>query len=418
MKNFTTDTYEIKRKIIQFATKITNEVGQVEKKFVQDIIYGISKSKSILLSDISDSLMESINKVNTVERLSNNLMKDISNSVSKNYQTQVLKSINMNDPVILVDDSDVIKPYGNKFDSLGFVRDGSSRKNSCEKGYKVTEMVALTQNKKQPISLFSRIHSAKEKEYKSTNTVTFEGLTSVINTINTRGTFIFDRGYDMNDLFKFMYMQKQDFVVRLTERRKIFFKGKWYKSTILRDSRKGKIKTKVLFQGEEKECYISHINCQITAAKKNMYLVLIYGLSQTPMMLATNKIIKCKEDVVKILRLYMSRWRIEEYFRFKKQEYGFENFRVRSLKSINNLNQLLTYTIGMLGILADNIGTKRLSNNLIMNSKAFKKKALFYYYQMARGISRTLAYARSGIKEWQNIRKFSPIYQLYFKLTI
>ena len=77
MKNFTTDTYEIKRKIIQFATKITNEVGQVEKKFVQDIIYGISKSKSILLSDISDSLMESINKVNTVERLSNNLMKDI-----------------------------------------------------------------------------------------------------------------------------------------------------------------------------------------------------------------------------------------------------------------------------------------------------------------------------------------------------
>ena len=418
MKNFTTDTYEIKRKIIQFATKITNEVGQVEKKFVQDIIYGISKSKSILLSDISDSLMESINKVNTVERLSNNLMKDISNSVCKNYKTQMLKSINMNDPVILVDDSDVIKPYGNKFDSLGFVRDGSSRKNSCEKGYKVTEMVALTQNKKQPISLFSRIHSAKEKEYKSTNTVTFEGLTSVINTINTRGTFIFDRGYDMNDLFKFMYMQKQDFVVRLTERRKIFFKGKWYKSTTLRDSRKGKIKTKVLFQGEEKECYISHINCQITAAKKNMYLVLIYGLSQTPMMLATNKIIKCKEDVVKILRLYMSRWRIEEYFRFKKQEYGFENFRVRSLKSINNLNQLLTYTIGMLGILADNIGTKRLSNNLIMNSKAFKKKALFYYYQMARGISRTLAYARSGIKEWQNIRKFSPIYQLYFKLTI
>ena len=42
----------------------------------------------------------------------------------------------------------------------------------------------------------------------------------------------------------------------------------------------------------------------------------------------------------------MSIWGIEEYFRFKKQEYGFENFRVRSLK-INNLNKLLTCTIGM-----------------------------------------------------------------------
>ena len=37
------------------------------------------------------------------------------------------------------------------------------------------------------------------------------------------------------------------------------------------------------------------------------------------------------------------------------------------------LNQLLTYTIGMLGILADNIGSKRLSDNIILNSKAFKK---------------------------------------------
>lgn len=417
MKNFTTDTYEIKRKIINFAKKITVGVGQVERKFIEDITYGISKSKSILLSDISDALIEPINKVNTVERLSKNLMKNISDSVSENYHNLVLNNINMSEPVILVDDSDIIKPYGSKFDSIGFVRDGSSRKNNCEKGYKVTEMVALTQNKKQPISLFSKIHSAKEKEYKSTNTVTFEGLTSVINTINTRGTFIFDRGYDMNDLFKFMYNQNQDFVVRLTERRKIFFKGKWYKATTLRDSRKGKIKTKVLFQGEEKDCYISHINCQITASKKNMYLVLIYGLSETPMMLATNKIIKSKDDVVKILRLYMSRWRIEEYFRFKKQEYGFENFRVRSLKSINNLNQLLTYTIGMLGILADNIGSKRLSDNIILNSKAFKKKCLFYYYQVARGISNTLAYARSGIKEWQNIRKLCSAYQLCFKLT-
>ena len=341
MKNFTTDTYEIKRKIINFAKKITVGVGQVERKFIEDITYGISKSKSILLSDISDALIEPINKVNTVERLSKNLMIIISDCVSEYYHNLVLYNIIMSEPVILVDDSDIIKPYGSKFDSIGFVRDGSSRKNNCEKDYKVSEFVALTQNIK--------------------------------HTINTRGTFIFDRGYDMNDLFKFMYNQNQDFVVPLTERRKIFFKGKWYKATTLRDSRKGKIKTKVLFQGEEKDCYISHINCQITASKKNMYLVLIYGLSETPMMLATNKIIKSKDDVVKILRLYMSRWRIEEYFRFKKQEYGFENFRVRSLKSINNLNQLLTYTIGMLGILADNIGSKRLSDNIILNSKAFKK---------------------------------------------
>lgn len=40
--------------------------------------------------------------------------------------------------------------------------------------------------------------------------------------------------------------------------------------------------------------------------------------------------IKEKEDVIKIVRLYLSRWRIEEHFRGKKQEYDFENMRVRN----------------------------------------------------------------------------------------
>ncbi len=43
------------------------------------------------------------------------------------------------------------------------------------------------------------------------------------------------------------------------------------------------------------------------------------------MVLATNISIKSKEDVIKVSKLYLNRWRIEEYFKFKKQEYNFEN---------------------------------------------------------------------------------------------
>ena len=55
-------------------------------------------------------------------------------------------------------------------------------------------------------------------------------------------------------------------------------------------------------------------------------------------MLVTNKAISNKDDVIKIARLYFSRWRIEEYFRAKKQIFDFENFRVRKLRAINALN--------------------------------------------------------------------------------
>lgn len=58
-------------------------------------------------------------------------------------------------------------------------------------------------------------------------------------------------------------------------------------------------------------------------SKKWINIIFIYGLSDTPMMLTSNIPIRSKEDVIKIVRNYMNRWRIEEYFKFKKQEYNF-----------------------------------------------------------------------------------------------
>lgn len=50
-----------------------------------------------------------------------------------------------------------------------------------------------------------------------------------------------------------MYKHKQNFIIRLTEKRKLFWKGKWFKSTTLRDSRKGKIKTTLTFRENGKK---------------------------------------------------------------------------------------------------------------------------------------------------------------------
>lgn len=76
-----------------------------------------------------------------------------------------------NNPVFLVDDSDIIKPSGQKFEDLGIVRDGSIKDKKFEKGYHHTEIVGLTQNMKQPISLFSHIHSSTQKDYVSNNDI-------------------------------------------------------------------------------------------------------------------------------------------------------------------------------------------------------------------------------------------------------
>ena len=57
---------------------------------------------------------------------------------------------------------------------------------------------------------------------------------------------------------------------------------------------------------------------QITASQKGIYLVLVYSITEHPLMLTTNKKISSRENIILVAKLYFSRWRIEEYFRYKK----------------------------------------------------------------------------------------------------
>lgn len=210
MNNFTMNTYEMKREIVNFSEKICKNFNKATSKFVNDMIYGILKSKDILLSNIAEALQENTKKLNTIDRLSNNLSNDLPTNIDMNYMNLAMDTLG-NNPVFLIDDSDIIKPLGKKFEDLGIVRDSSSQSKSYEKGYHVTEIVGLTKNIKQPISTFSKIHSSTSKEYISANTVTFEAIDSICNLLdekNRKGTFVNDRGYDNNEIFNYYFKKK------------------------------------------------------------------------------------------------------------------------------------------------------------------------------------------------------------------
>jgi len=135
------------------------------------------------------------------------------------------------------------------------------------------------------------------------------------------------------------------------------------------------------------------------------------------MMLATNKELQSKEDVIKIAQLYFSRWRIEEYFRCKKQMFQFENFRVRKLKAINALNFQITLCMAFLAQISMKSETNALKAAIIKTANPIKEKVLFCYYRFAKGISGVLSYAREGVRLWFKTKR--PAYrQLCLKLVI
>ena len=412
----TSNTYTLKREILTFSNKISRHISKPDIKFTADMTYGMLASDSCLLTDIVDQLHEDSKKVNSVERLTRHLNNGIHPSALKSYLTVIRKWV-PSDPVIHIDDSDVVKPDGYKFEALGIVRDGSKStetKSVYEKGYHVTEACVLTGNG-YPVSIFSRIHSSKEKNFTSTNDITFAAMERGA-ALFGKATFALDRGYDDNKMFLKLDELKQDYVIRLTAKRKVFFHGKWIPATQLRNQRKGKIKTPLVYRGKKRDAYLSHVKVQITASKKDIYLVLVYGITEHPMMLATNKEIRSKEDVIKVAKTYFSRWRIEEYFRCKKQMFQFENFRVRKLSAINALNFYITLCMAFLAHISMKSETNALKVAIIQTADPIKEKVHFCYYRLAKGISGILSYAKEGVRLWFRTKR--PVYrQLCLKLT-
>lgn len=417
MVYFTTNTYTLKREILNFSNKISKQLSKPERKFTADMTYGMLAAGSCLLTDVVDQLHEDSKKINIVDRLSRHLDKGVPAQAAYSYLQQIKKWV-PSEPVIHIDDSDVVKSGGYKFESLGIVRDDSestSAKNVYKKGYHVTEPCVLTTGN-HPVSIFSKVHSSAEKGYKSANTVTFEAMERG-SALFEKATFCMDRGYDDNKMFLKLDSLNQEYVIRLKSNRKLLYHNKWTFATELRNRRKGKIKTNVFYKGKNHEAYISHVKVQITASRKDIYLVLVYGITEHPMMLATNKEIKSKEDVIKVARTYFSRWKIEEYFRCKKQMFRFENFRVRKLRAINALNFYITLCMGFLAHMSMKSETNALKVSIIQKADPVKAKVFFCYYRLAKGIRGILSYAKEGVRLW--FRPKRPRYrQLCLKLVV
>jgi len=199
--------------------------------------YGILASGSCLLTDIVDQLHEPSRKINIVDRLSRHLAKGTSKDALKAYLTQMKKWCT-DQPVIHIDDSDIVKPDGYKFQSLGWVRDGSestATKNVYKKDYHVTKATMLTSSN-HPVSIFSEIHSSKEKDFTCINDVTFSAMERAT-ALFEKATFVMVRGYDDNKMFLKPDSMGQDYVIRLTAKRKLLYHNKWVFATELSNRR-------------------------------------------------------------------------------------------------------------------------------------------------------------------------------------
>lgn len=416
MSNFTTDLYELKREIVNYSQKLTAGVPKSTSKFIMDMIYGLAHSQSLMISNIARALNEDIKLNNTISRLCDNLEGVDDNTfklVKDNYYNEIKSSIDSN-PTIYLDDIDIVKPTAYKFEDLDKVRDGSSIDNLITKGYNVACAITISKNQKQPIPLYHKIYSTISDEFKSKNDETMQSIKTILKIFRKeRLTFVCDRGYDSNFFHQQFINLGQEYIIRINKRRNLIFKNRVKNVGEIALRRKGKVKMKLYFQGDNREVYVSHTRVKLKEIAQELTLVIVYGLSEKePLLLMSNKKVKNKEDVHNIVRKYFSRWKIEEYFRYIKQEYGYENMRVRSLKAMNCLSDLLMMHAGQVAIMADKIDRKLLIIKIIERSRSLKKKVYFWLVQISRGIKEILKYSQGNLEKYQKKERRTKLRQL------
>jgi len=397
MINYSILGHNLKRKIFNFCSGLSGEFSKSVQKFITEMVYGLLSGKSCYLSDIARKLNEAIALDKTVERLSRNLKDfDDTEKLTENY-FQTVKEHFDDSTVLIIDDSDITKTCSKKLEGLCKVHDGSTGK--VTNGYWYAGVSALTSHHKQPIPVYSHVYSSQEEEYVSNNAETLKSLAFLSAHFPKTNIRALDRGYDAGYIFNYFIPRDESFIVRTRGDRNCFYKNK----KIVISKLAKKLKSAYSLKFETKDGRKS--NCKLSIApvtlpdypNKILNLVVCSGLGKEPLMLLTNIENTDKKLCLTITKVYLMRWRIEEYYKFKKQGFGFEKFLVRSLKSIRNLDLILSIAIGFIGTLTEKIKESIEVLELIAAAKRLYGLSKFTFYAISDGLFEIFCKLYSGI---------------------
>ena len=162
---------------------------------------------------------------------------------------------------------------------------------------------------------------------------------------------------------------------------------------------------------------MSHITVEIPSMKgKKLTMVVVYGYGKEPMVLLTNKQVRKKNEVLSILKAYITRWRIEEMFRVQKQEFQLEDIRVRTLTRLKRMYLLLSILITFMTMKIEK--ENGFFHAVIERAKGIKSKdrIKMFLYRFSAGIKAILNKDRHGIQHFKYIERRKDPRQLAFKL--
>jgi len=394
---------KIKARITRFAGRLSEGLSKPRKRFVREMLYGIQAAKDVKVSNIARTLNESIRLIKTENRLCRELAsEDLTERVNGRLCWEGSGRVS-DTTVLAVDLGDISKPHARKMEHLARVRDGST--GQLSDGYWLCEVVAADVEGDSVTPLYGELYSHVAEDFKSENAQILKAIDAVSRATEKRGIFVIDRGGDRRNILIPLIDRTLRFVVRQKGDRHIIM-GSGKKRSVAEAARWCQTTTKPTVEVEregyrvKRELRLGSLQVRFPdRPEEPMWLVVIRGFSETPILLLTNVAPMTERAYPTwIAELYLTRWKCEEAYRFIKQSYQLEDIRVRRYVALRNLYVLVHATFYFVSIV---IGAKAkmslIFKRICEKSKRFYEVASFFQYAIADGIHRLLFGSRSGV---------------------
>jgi hypothetical protein len=374
-------------------------------RFIEEMVYGIQASQDVKLSAITRTLGEEIQLKKTAERLSRHLeTPGLGQKVNETVAEHAARRVK-NDTLIIIDPSDIRKPYAAKMPYLAYVRDGNT--GDLVPGYWICCAVACEPASRRVIPLHQKLWSADSPDFESENTQLLKVIDTIRNATKGRGIYVIDRGGDRDRLINPLLDSELRFIIRLVGMRNLVFRGKEIRASIIGDGCPTVYADTVVKEekGEEKTYRLEYgyRPVKLPGRDEQLYLVVVHGYGHEPMLLLTDIPVRKNRNVLwRIVSGYLTRWLIEETIRFIKQSYSLEDIRVLKYERLRNLVALVMAAVYFSAVwLGESLKLKVLATHVAQVAKRFFGVPDFHYYALADGISVLLMYLGTCVQKFR-----------------
>lgn len=368
------------------------------RRFVAEALYGIAARGSVRLTEIGRALEETIPLIKTETRLSRNLARpELREYVGGAVLREGSRKVGGR-TLLILDLSDIAKRYAEKMEYLARVRDGSE--GTIVDGYWLCQVIAVENEDNAIVPLYSTLYSQEAPDFVSENAEIKTAMAAVSDACDGRGVWIVDRGGDRGTLYSDLLDSGRSFVIRQKGDRHLLWGFRKVETSELAGGCPLYYATNIVREdhGREVVYRLEYGFRPVRLAEHPdipLWLVVVRGLGQQPMMLLTNLPMRKKRSVLWwVVTAYLTRWRVEEAIRFTKQSYQLEDIRVLTYDRLRNLvvlvNAVAFFTAVVLGT---RIKLDILATHLLRAAKRLFGIPDFRLYAIADGIREVCARA-------------------------